>query len=410
MADATTHFFPIFEPATRADPHPVYEQMRHHSPVVCLKGPVTDRPIWFFTDYEDVQWALKEPRFIKDARRNLPPELATRYQPASDGDAVFEAINYHLLNLDPPDHTRLRALVHKAFTPRTIADLQPRIHSIAQSLLDNMARRREGDLIDDFAYPLPITVIGEMLGIGTDNQAKFREWTRFLLINGTSQQAQLAVMEFVQFINELIDERQKHPTSDILSNLVHAEEAGDTLNRLELLSMVFLLLVAGHETTVNLIGNGTLALLQHPDQMETLRRDPSLIQTAVEEILRYNGPVETPTLRFASQDVAYKGHTMRAGDIILPSLLAANRDPKVFNNPNTFDITRDPNPHVAFGYGIHYCLGAPLARIEGSIAINALVQRFPDLRLSVPANELVWNDSMLLHGMNAMPAAWQRPA
>jgi cytochrome P450 PksS len=404
MANATAHYFPVFEPATRANPHIVYEQMRQQSPIYHTIGQLTGNPVWIFTEYEDVQWALKEPRFVKDARRNLPPDLARRY--ASDEDDVYEAINYHLLNVDPPDHTRLRALVHKAFTPRTIADLQPRIHSIAQSLLDDMARRQEGDLIDAFAYPLPITVIGEMLGVGTDNQAKFREWTRYLLISGTNEQAQLAVMEFVQFINELIDERQKRPTNDILSNLVHAEEAGDTLNRLELLSMVFLLLVAGHETTVNLIGNGTLALLQHPQQMQKLRANPQLIASAVEEMLRYNGPVETPTLRFASQDVAYKGHTMRAGDIILPSLLAANRDPKVFRDPNTFDITRDPNPHVAFGYGIHYCLGAPLARMEGSIAINALVQRFPGLRLTVPADALAWNDSILLHGMKALPVAW----
>jgi cytochrome P450 len=204
-------------------------------------------------------------------------------------------------------------------------------------------------------------------------------------------------------MNQLIEDRQKDPREDILSGLVHAEDNGETLDRMELLSMVFLLLVAGHETTVNLIGNGTLALLQHPDQLSLLRQKPHLINSAVEEMLRYNGPVETPTWRFARQDIEFGGHTIQTGDVVLPSLLAANRDPKIFENPNEFDITRTPNPHVAFGYGVHYCLGAPLARLEGTIALNALVQRFPRLALNTRPELLQWSGSLLIHGMTAMP-------
>jgi cytochrome P450 len=396
---ATT--FPIFEQATRANPQAVYEQMRQSQPIYRAIGPLSGNTFWFFVDYDDVHAILKDTRFVKDARKNLPAPFAQRF--AMPESSMYEAINRHLLNLDAPDHTRLRNLVHKAFTPRIIQNLVPRIEEIVNNLLDAMDGDKETDLIEAFAYPVPITVIAEMLGVEANMRDKFRFWTRALLFGMNEGESMQSVMEFVQYMNQLIEDRQKDPREDILSGLVHAEDNGETLDRMELLSMVFLLLVAGHETTVNLIGNGTLALLQHPDQLSLLRQKPHLINSAVEEMLRYNGPVETPTWRFARQDIEFGGHTIQTGDVVLPSLLAANRDPKIFENPNEFDITRTPNPHVAFGYGVHYCLGAPLARLEGTIAINALVQRFPRLALNTRPELLQWSGSLLIHGMTAMP-------
>ncbi len=399
--------YPIFDPATRANPQAMYAQMRQHDPIYSATGPISGNTFWFFTRYEDVVAVLRDQRFVKDARKNLKPEHAYRYV-AENPDPVWEAINHHLLATDPPDHTRLRSLVHKGFTPGRVRDLEPRIQQIASDLLDGIGEKKSGDLLDDFAFPLPITVIAEMLGVHIEMRDKFREWTRTLLFGMDEMAGQLAVMEFVQYVNELIEERRAEDKGDILSALVRAEEAGDKLEHLELLSMVFLLLVAGHETTVNLIGNGTLALMQHPDQMQKLQGDPTLIRTAVEEMLRYNGPVETPIWAFASQDVEIGGVTIPEGDVVLPALLAANRDPAVFENPDTFDITRDPNPHVAFGHGIHYCLGAPLARMEGSIAINALLERYPGIQLNAAAvDDLEWNSSLLIHGLKKLPVTYR---
>jgi len=402
--DASPNVYPLFNSETRANPQAMYEQMRQHDPVYCHISQLGN-PVWILTRYEDVLAVLKDQRFIKDGRKHLPKKIANRYY-TETAEPTFEAINRHMLNLDPPDHTRLRSLVHKAFTPKRVRDLEPRIQQIAKELLDAMQRKSEGDLLDDFAFPLPITVIAEMLGVEAEKRAQFREWSQIILFS-TDYQANIAsIMAFVHYINELIDVRRGEDQGDILSALVRVEEEGDTLDHMELLSMVFLLLVAGHETTVNLIGNGTLALLQHPDQFEKLKAHPELMRTAVEEMLRYNGPVETPTTRFAIEDVDWQGYQIKQGDVILPSLLAANRDPDVFDKPNTFDITRDPNPHVAFGHGIHYCLGAPLARLEGIIAIRALIERLPDLQLNTAAGELEWNSSILIHGMKALPVRY----
>ncbi|GAB1422610.1 cytochrome P450 [Anaerolineales bacterium] len=396
--------YPIFHTPTRANPQAMYAQMRQQDPVYRAIGPNTGNPIWFFTRYADVMAVLKDPRFIKNYR-NLPPEIAQRYTPA-DENPTWAAINRHLLEQDPPDHTRLRALVHKAFTPNHIRALEPRIIQIVDHLLDAMAARNEGDLIADFAFPLPITVIAEMLGVPAEDQHLFREWTQTILFQTDEEQGLNAAMAFIQYMNERIQERRTEDRGDILSALIREEEAGDQLDHMELLSMIFLLLVAGHETTVNLIGNGVLALLTHPSQFEKLKQQPALIHSAVEEMLRYNGPVETPTLRFASENVEWDGQQIAAGDIILPSLLGANRDPAVFENPDDFNIERSPNPHLAFGNGIHFCLGAPLARLEGTLAISRLIQRYPDLRLVGAVQDLEWNATLLIHGLKHLPVAY----
>ncbi|MDX1993937.1 MAG: cytochrome P450 [bacterium] len=394
--------YPIWEVETRANPQGMWEEMRRETPVYYQRGPVSGRGFWFFLGYEDSVAVLKDQRFGKEIDKHLPPHLLEN-QPKSD--SRFDVINRNMLFLDPPDHTRLRALVHKAFTPRIVENLRPRIRQIANDLLEKMrdGDQQEVDFISAFALPIPITVIAEMLGVPLADQEKFREWTRILLFDGDEVTAPQAVMEFMMYMHDLIDQRRENPREDVISGLVFAEEAGDTLTREELLSMIFLLLVAGHETTVNLIGNGTLLLMQNRDQMDKLRTNPGLIDTAIEEMLRYNGPVEIPTMRWAFEDVEIGGVTVPQGDLVMPVLLAANRDPSVFPQPHTFDIARTPNRHIAFGSGIHYCLGAPLARLEGAIAIDALMHAIQDIELAVPLESLQWNDSLLLHGMKAMP-------
>lgn len=403
MTDAV-NIYPIWETATRANPQAMYEQMREEDPVHRATGPVTGNPIWFLTRYDDCVAVLKDQRFGKDFRKHLPPEHAERY--IGPADEAFEPINRHMLNLDPPDHTRLRALVHKAFTPRIVENLRPRIQQIADDLLDAVQSTREFDLLAEYAFPLPITVIAELLGVPVEDRDRFRAWTQAILFSTDEERGRQAVMEFAMYMHSLIDERHENPQDDLISALVAAEEEGDRLDRQELLGMIFLLLVAGHETTVNLIGNGTLALLQHPDQMQLLKErldDEALVKSAIEEILRYNGPVETPTVRWSFEDVEIGGKVIPIGEIVLPALVAANRDPAHFENPNTFDIQRDPNRHIAFGSGIHYCLGAPLARLEGAIAIPTLLRRLPTLKLNAAVEDIEWNESLLIHGMKAMP-------
>lgn len=406
MVDAV-HTYDFWSKEARANPQPIYARIRQEDPVHRTTGPHTGNPTWILTRYEDCVSFLKDARFGKEFHKNLPKELAARWWPEPSPDDPWAIINRHLLEIDPPDHTRLRALVHKAFTPRMVESLRPRIHAIADTLLDEMGDHGEADLISAFAFPLPITVIAEMLGIPTADREQFRRWTKVLLFSPDGDENRAALMEFGMYMNQMIDERQANPQEDIISALAHAEEDGDTLNRMELLSMLFLLLVAGHETTVNLIGNGTLALLQHPDQLQKLRSDPALIKPAVEEMLRYNGPVDITTNRWAFEDVEIGGKVIGQGDMVYASLLAANRDPEQFPDPDRFDITRDPNRHIAFGNGIHYCVGAPLARMEGAIALNALVQRLPQLELAVPAESLEWTTNMMIiHGMNAMPVRY----
>jgi cytochrome P450 PksS len=285
-----------------------------------------------------------------------------------------------------------------------VEDLRPRIQQIATDLLDEMGDHGETDLLNAFAFPLPVTVIAEMLGIPADDREQFRKWTKVLLFSVDFSANEQALMEFGLYMNNMIHERRDNPQNDIISALVQAEEGGDTLNHMELLSMLFLLLVAGHETTVNLIGNGMLALMQHRDQLDKLRDDPSLTRSAVEELLRYNGPVDLATTRWAFEDVALSdGTVIPKGEPVWASLLAANRDPAQFEEPDRLDITRDPNKHIAFGNGIHFCVGAPLARLEGTIALSALVQRLPQIELAVDESTLEWTTMPIIHGMTTLP-------
>ena len=393
--------YDLFSPQSRANPQAIYERMRAELPLYPQTSSFHNRRFWILTRYDDCVMVLKDPRIGKDPRKNMPPHIAETF-PMPTGPGA--AIERHLLSLDAPDHTRLRSLVHKGFTPHVIENLRPRIEQIANDLLDTIQSDSDMDLIASFGFPLPITVIAELLGIPAENRNQFRDWTKHLLFAQNHEEYITAATEFVTYMSMMIEQRRADPRDDLLSNLVMAQDQGDKLDQQELMSMIFLLLVAGHETTVNLIGNGTLALMQHPDQLRALRDQPALINTAIEEMLRYNGPVETTPEYWAFEDISIRGEVIPQGDAILPALLGANRDPAVFENPNTFDITRNPNRHIAFGNGIHFCLGAPLARLEGEIAINTLLRRLPKLHIAPGTVEtLEWSNSLLIHGLKALP-------
>jgi cytochrome P450 len=388
-----------------ADPDELYRTLRREAPVVQVSTPM-GLQAWVVTRYHDVRPALNDPRLSKDAsrfadileRRSVAPERRVQFADSLAG---------HMLNSDPPDHTRLRKLVNRAFTVRAIARMRPRIEEIAHGLADRMAAKaaREGtvDLLDEFAYPLPMTVICELLGVPEGERDDFRGWSNTLLSAAPPEERTVAAVAMAEFLTRLVADKSAHPGEDMLSAVVKASEDGDTLSAREATSMAFLLLVAGHETTVNLIGNGALALLRHPDQLALLRADPTLVPNAVEEFLRYDGPVNLATFRYTTEPVEIGGTTIPKGEVVLVSLVSANRDPERYGDPARLDVTRDAAGHVAFGYGIHHCLGAPLARLEGEIAFRTLLDRFPGLALAGDPATLGWRQSTLIHGLVRLP-------
>jgi hypothetical protein len=391
--------FNPMDPEFIADPYPTYHRLRtedpvHHSPL----------GFWVLTRYDDVVGVLRDPRFAKEAIAAL---VAARY------GAAMPSMGLSMLDRDPPDHTRLRSLVNKAFTPRVVEGLRPHIQQIVDGLLERVESVGSMDLIEEFAYPLPVIVICEMLGVPVKDHERFKEWgvdiargLDALLLPPDSEVARrsaAARRALADYFRGLIAERRASPRGDMLSALIAAEEAGDTLSEDELLATCILLLVAGHETTVNLIGNGTLALLRHGDQLRRLRENPGLIGSAVEELLRYDGPVQR-TARIPSADATIAGRTIGKGEMVMPFIGAADRDPAQFPDPDRLDITRTDNRHIAFGWGIHFCLGAPLARVEGQIAINTLVRRLPKLALAADKPE--YRQSLTLRGLKALPVGF----
>jgi cytochrome P450 PksS len=315
----------------------------------------------------------------------------------------------NMLDLDEPDHTRLRALVHRAFTPRLVEQLRTRIQTRCDRLLDAARHRGTLDLVAAYAFPLPISIIAEMLGVPARHRGRFRRWSDSVVAVSSARDLVLALPHlwlFMRYLRRLIEHRRVHPRDDLLTGLIQAEEAGDRLSDDELLAMVFLLLVAGHETTVNLIASGMLALLRHSDRLNRLRQEPTLIGPAVEELLRYTSPIEIATERFAREDLMIAGQTIARGDQVLAVIGSANRDERQFPDPDILDITRQPNEHLAFGQGRHYCLGASLARLEGSVAIGTLLRRMPDVRLARPWQPLRWRRGMFLRGLRELPLIW----
>ncbi len=391
------HSFNPMDPEFLADPYPTYRRLRtedpvHHSPL----------DFWVLTRYEDVVAVLRDPRFIKEP---LAAFVAARF-----GVAVPPGVGVSMLDRDPPDHTRLRSLVSKAFTPRVVEGLRPRIQEIVDSLITRAEAAGTMDLIEELAYPLPVNVICEMLGVPVEDHERFKGWSLdiargldSILLPPESdvpRRSGAARHAMGDYFRGLVAERRASPRGDLLSALIAAEEAGDKLSEDELLATCILLLIAGHETTVNLIGNGTLALLRHPGELRRLRESPGLIASAVEELLRYDAPVQR-TARIPSTDITIGGRTIGKGEMVMPFIGAADRDPAQFPDPDRLDLARTDNRHIAFGWGIHFCLGAPLARVEGQIAIDTLVRRFPKLELVT--NEPEYRQSLTLRGLKTLP-------
>ncbi len=379
-------------PENRADPYPIYHFMRALEPV--HQAPDGS---WVLTAYEHANTVLRDSRFSSN-----PVWLAKKpeaYSPRQVGSAL-------MLFMDPPDHTRLRSLVTQAFTPRVVESMRPRIEQLVDALLDQVVERGEMDVLADIGYPLPTSVMCEMLGVPLADREQFKTLSADasrLLDGYLEQEAQMkgvvATMHLVQYFTDLIEERRRVPGTDLLSALIAVEEAGDKLTHEELVSTAGLLFLAGFETTMNLVGNGMLALLRHPDQLRRLRDDPTLIRPAVEELLRYDGPVHV-TGRIATTDVDLAGHTVRKGQEIAMVLGAVHRDPAQFPDPDRLDVGRTPNRHLAFAAGPHFCLGAALARLEAQVAFSAILRRLPELELIT--TEPVYRDHFVIRGIKEL--------
>ena len=385
------------------DPYAYFSQMREEGPVTPVRLPHGDRA-WLVTRYPEVRSALADPRLHKDWAGKL---TAPDWVP----DEVTGYLAVHMLNADPPAHTRLRKLVTKAFTARRIAGLRPRVEAITESLLDAVeAELGAGggaetiDQIESFAFPLPVTVICELLGVPARDQAQFRQWSNAIVASeGEPGGFRAAGEAMYYYFTELVAAKRAAPADDLVSALIEARDSEDSLDERELIAMLWLLLIAGHETTTNLIASGALALLTHPAELSRLRSSPALLPGAVDELLRFVNPLNHATDRFTMEPVEIGGVTIPAREWVLCVTSSANHDPARFSAPDTLDLGRDAGGHVAFGHGIHYCLGAPLARLEGEVAFGALLSRFPSLSLAAEASSLRWRQSSLIHGLEALP-------
>lgn len=377
---------PLRSAGSLENPYPIYSVIRTVRPVLEVPVPGFAGPgVWLLTRYRDVHAVLRDPRFSVERMRaplvrdNLA-RLPDFFRQTAEGLRS-------MLIMDPPDHTRVRKLVNKAFTPKRIAALRGRIEEIVRERADAAAANGGMDLIHDFAEPIPAVVIAELLGVPPEDHRRFREWSSRLIAAIGAPTAQerretslAAGRSLLDYLAAVIAERRREPRDDLISAMIHAQEERDALSDAELLATSNLLLLAGHETTTNLIGNGMLALLRDREQWERLCADPGLLPTAIEELLRFDGPVQA-TVRVALEDVELDGHVIAEGALVLVSIGAANHDPEVFRDPGTLDLARDPNPHLGFGFATHFCMGAPLARLEAELAFRALCARFPEVAL-----------------------------
>jgi cytochrome P450 len=378
----------------------IYSEQRATEPVSRVVLP-SGHEAWLVSRYEDARGVLADPRFSRDL---FYPGAPCLFEP---GD--FSTGETSLLNLDPPDHTRVRRLAAKGFTARRIEGLRGRVEQITSDLLDQMsAKQPPVDLIEEFAFPLPTTVICELLGVPFDDREHFRAWSKVIVTPGQHSMDDVAAAqrESADHMKRLIATKRRTPSHDLLTALIEARDNDARLSEEELVTLANTLLLAGHETTVSLISTGVVLLIRHPDQLAALRADPTLIEPAVEEILRYDGPAETSLLRVALADVEVGGVRIQKGEAVIAVTGSANFDEAEFADPATFDITRKHNPHMGFGHGIHFCIGAPLARIEGQVALPALFDRFPGLRLAVPQEDIVWRPPLSIRGPAAVPVEW----
>jgi cytochrome P450 len=396
-----------FDPAWARDPYPVYAALRESNPV--HRSPFG---FWVFTRHADCLAMLRDKRASSDGR-NIDatdfPAMRDREFIEGTGAGEMLAEMAPFIFRDPPDHTRLRGLVQKAFTPRVVEELRPRVEQICDTLLDTAFERGSCDLVADYAYPLPVQIIVEMLGVPAEDHEQFRVWSDalargldpdFLLPPEAVQQRLNGILSFVQYFAGLIEQRRAHPGDDLLTRLLQAEEKGDVLTQGELLSTCILLLVAGHETSVNLIAGGALALIDHPDQLARFRDDPGVARSGVEEMLRYVAPVQL-TGRVALEPIEVGGVVVSPGEFAMLLIGSANRDPAAFTDPDTFDVARSDNNNLGFGFGIHHCLGAPLARLEAQVALTALTRRTRGIERS--GDDLSYKENVVLRGLAALP-------
>ena len=395
--------FPYDDPAFVTDPYPFYAALRAPGPV---RRVATARGVeaWLIARYEDGLAALSDPRFSSDLRDATDVRLLDQL-PTTERESFMRS----MIRVGPPDHTRLRRLVSKAFTVRRVAALRPRVQELTDGLLDAVLPAGRADLVADFALPLPVTVISELLGVPAADREGFQKWTDIMLAQHPDR-VDKEVMDDAwrrmwSYLEDLLADKRATPGDDLLSALIAARDSEGSLSEDELLSMAFLLLVAGYVTTVNLIGGGVLALLANPTQLKLLRDDPGLLPGAVEEFLRYDGPVNPGIIRFPTEDVEIGGVTIPRGATVLIATAIADRDPEHFADPDRLDVTRTENAHLAFGHGLHYCLGAPLARLEGEIAIGTVLRRLPNLALAVPYAELEWQVGSL-RGPRRLPVTF----
>lgn len=393
----------------KANPYPFYAQLRAEAPVYRTVLP-DKQPAWLITRYDDVVMVLKDDqRFTKDRKAAMSAvQLAkTPWMPA-----MFKPLSRTILDTDGAEHTRLRGLIHKAFTPHLIEQMRERVRVLANQFLDAAEQRGNIDLIRDYALPIPLTLIAEILGIPEKDRMKFHGWTKTFIALTANENALIwglpQLLAMLSYLKRTFKDRRANPQKDLITALVLAEDAGERLTEDELLAMVVVLLIAGHETTVNLIGSGALALLENPDQMRLLRQKPELIKNAIEELLRYVSPVEQATERYAREEVTLHGFTIPKGEMVLAVIASANRDGGQFADPDRLDLARENIKHLAFGLGSHYCVGAPLARLEGQIALQTLVERMPKLGLAKPAGALRWRPGLTVRGLEALPVAIAR--
>ncbi|HKN39752.1 MAG TPA: cytochrome P450 [Acidimicrobiia bacterium] len=410
----------LYADEVRANPYPLLEELREAAPVHWVSQQGLES--WIVTRYDEVRFVLGDPRFIKAPE--TVPEALRRFKAAFGSQEESEVRS--LLATDPPDHTRLRRLVGKAFTPRRVDGLRRRAQQVTDGLLDAIdgdGGDRTGvvDLVEGLTIPLPVTMIGELVGVPAEDRADFKKWSDALLVVPRDEEGrrsrQAGAEALRAYFADLVAERRRtmrpelapDAQPDLVSALLTARDEGGRLSEQELLSMLMVVLTAGHETTGNLIGNSVLALFDWPDRRRRLQADPGLLRVAVEELLRFVGPVMQPTLRVASEDVEIGGVVIPAGSVVVCMLASANRDPRRFPAPDEFDVAREDNPHLGFGHGIHFCLGAPLARMEAETALGSLLRRFPDMELAAGRQKIPWRPSALLRGPAVLPVRL-RPA
>jgi cytochrome P450 len=392
--------FNPFIPEFYVNPYPTYHRLQVEDPVH-----LSSIGAWVITRYADVAKALRDPRLS-----SKPSEISSYSNRQESNSPVASFISDILFFRDPPDHTRLRKLVGKVFNSRVVEEMRTRIQEIVNELINQIEDKGTLDIVADLARPLPVTVIARILGIPPEERNRLKQWSHWLSYifdpmktSNVSQQLNQSILEFRDYLTYLIAKRRQHPQNDLISALIQARDEHDKLSEEELLVTCMLLFVSGEETTVNLIGNGMLSLLCHPDQLEKLRQNPSLIQSAVEELLRYESPLQICG-RTAIENLEIGGKLIKKGPPVFLILGAANRDPAQFHNPDQLDITRSENNHFAFGDGIHYCLGSVLARTQGQMAINTLVQRLPHLKLQT--DQLEWRENIFLRGLKSLPVSF----